>query len=397
MNATASHLDHDLAARITGFVRALRENGFRHGLQESADVLRTLGEGGLLEPRLARWRMRSLLCGSHREWKTFDELYDHYWFATRRRSRLRETVQPAASERRPVDPGELAQAAPDAARGAPVPPGSADTADEAAQDRDGAPLQALPSRAESLERRDFRRLHDAAEQRAMEALAERVARRMRRRLGARLRRHHRGLKIDLAGTLRGALPTAGEPLRLVLRRRRPRQPRLALVIDVSASMNPYAMFMLRFARGLCTVFPRLRVFAFHTRLVDIGDCLHEPTGPRMAARLAALSEGWSGGTRIGPSLETLLMRYGRELFRGRTSLIVVSDGLDTAEPAVLEGALQALRPRCRRLYWLNPLLGRDGYAPRARAMQLALPYLDAFAPAHDLASLIALEPLLRRC
>ena len=35
-------------------------------------------------------------------------------------------------------------------------------------------------------------------------------------------------------------------------------------------------------------------------------------------------------------------------------------------------------------------------APSARGMQAALPYVDLFAPAHNLASLAALEPYLAR-
>ena len=75
-------------------------------------------------------------------------------------------------------------------------------------------------------------------------------------------------------------------------------------------------------------------------------------------------------------------------------MIIVSDGLDTSAPESLAAALAVIHTRARRLVWLNPLLGRPGYQPRTAAMQAALPHLDLFAPAHDLRSLAALEPVL---
>jgi uncharacterized protein with von Willebrand factor type A (vWA) domain len=55
-----------------------------------------------------------------------------------------------------------------------------------------------------------------------------------------------------------------------------------------------------------------------------------------------------------------------------------------------------LRRRCRRIVWLNPLLGWQDYEPTAGGMAAALPHVDFFAPAHNLASLEALEPYLAR-
>jgi len=46
------------------------------------------------------------------------------------------------------------------------------------------------------------------------------------------------------------------------------------------------------------------------------------------------------------------------------------------------------------LVWLNPLLGLKEYAPITRGMSAALSYIDVFAPAHNLESLLALERLL---
>ncbi len=76
--------------------------------------------------------------------------------------------------------------------------------------------------------------------------------------------------------------------------------------------------------------------------------------------------------------------------------MIFSDGYDTGDPERLAAEMRALRRRCRRIVWLDPLTGRDGFSPVARGLRAALPYVDLFAPAHDLASLAALEPYLAR-
>jgi uncharacterized protein with von Willebrand factor type A (vWA) domain len=76
--------------------------------------------------------------------------------------------------------------------------------------------------------------------------------------------------------------------------------------------------------------------------------------------------------------------------------MIVSDGYDTGEPEALAAEMQALRRRCRRIVWLNPMLGWNDYSPEARGIKAALPFIDLFAPAHNLESLVALEPYLAR-
>lgn len=109
-----------------------------------------------------------------------------------------------------------------------------------------------------------------------------------------------------------------------------------------------------------------------------------------------MAEGIGGGTRIGESLATFNRWHAARVIHSRTAVMIVSDGYDTGEPERLAAEMRRLSRRCRRIIWLNPLIGWKGYAPEARAMQAALPYIDLFAPAHSLESLAALEPYLAR-
>jgi uncharacterized protein with von Willebrand factor type A (vWA) domain len=249
------------------------------------------------------------------------------------------------------------------------------------------------SAGEQLARADFQALVDAGQMRQMERLVERLARKMRRRLVRRQQVQRQGRRIHLRGTLRNCLQFGGIPMELVYRRRCRRQPRLILIVDVSRSMSLYSQVFLRFARGIVNAFRDASAFAYHTRLVPVTEALRQTDLMRMRSSLALISQGWSGGTRIGECLQQFNDDYAR-LLNSRSVVIIVSDGLDTGEPAALAAELARIQQRCRKLVWLNPLLGREGYEPRTRGMLAALPYIDLFAPAHNLQSLQALEPVL---
>jgi uncharacterized protein with von Willebrand factor type A (vWA) domain len=251
------------------------------------------------------------------------------------------------------------------------------------------------SAMESVAQTDFRFLADAGSMREAERLAERLARRMRRRLVRRQRIERQGRRIHLRRTVRNSLRYGGTPLQLAFRQRTRRKPRLILLVDVSRSMSLYSYVFLRFTRGIVNAFRDADAFACHTGLVHITDALRQPDVTRVRESLALISQGWSGGTRLGEALQLFTRDYGARI-NSRTLFIVVSDGLDTGEPELLARQLAGIRRRCRKIVWLNPLLGREGYQPKTGAMLAALPHIDVFAPAHNLQSLLALEPVLSR-
>ena len=111
-------------------------------------------------------------------------------------------------------------------------------------------------------------------------------------------------------------------------------------------------------------------------------------------RLAAGVPDWSGGTRIGASLDEFVTRHLDTLVSARTVVVVLSDGLDLDSPTVLAEAMRAIGEKARKVIWLNPLLGDPRYRPEARGMKAALPFVEDFVPAHNLESLERLLPLL---
>jgi uncharacterized protein with von Willebrand factor type A (vWA) domain len=99
---------------------------------------------------------------------------------------------------------------------------------------------------------------------------------------------------------------------------------------------------------------------------------------------------WSGGTRIGEALRTFNVQWCRRVLNHGAVVLLISDGWDRGNPAILRAEMSRLQRTCHRLIWLNPLLGAPDYQPLTRGMQAALPFVDDFLPVHNLDSLEAL-------
>jgi uncharacterized protein with von Willebrand factor type A (vWA) domain len=248
------------------------------------------------------------------------------------------------------------------------------------------------SETESATTKDFNEFtHEELEE--VSRLARRMVRRLARRPSRRWRAVRRGHRVNLRRSFRLSLKTGGELIDLAYKQRRPKRTKLIVICDVSGSMDMYSRLLLQFVYGLQNSFAKVESFVFATSLARITGDLKNKTYRRALDRLSANVRGWSGGTRIGASLAMLHEEWQRRIDK-RTVIIILSDGWDTGDPEQLARALSLLQKRAGRLIWLNPLLGTADYAPLTRGMQASLPFIDVFAPAHDLASLRALEPYL---
>ena len=228
----------------------------------------------------------------------------------------------------------------------------------------------------------------------LEELAARLWREMLKRLKRRRRQNARRGQVDLRRTIRGSLEQGGDPIRLYFRGQRPKKLRLVVLLDVSGSMDKYSFFLLRFVWALQSYFEEVESFVFSTHLRRITTQLKTGGLEKTLQQLSLHTDNWSSGTRIGACFQAFNEEYAKRLLSRSSCVLVLSDGLDTGEAGVLQREIQKISLRTRRLIWLNPLKGMAGYAPEARGMKEALPYVDAFRPAHNLESLLELENLL---
>ena len=251
----------------------------------------------------------------------------------------------------------------------------------------------LFSSDESLRSKDFALLSDeelSEAQRFISQMTWNLGRRQTRRLTAAIN----GRTIDQRRTLRHALRHGGIPIDLRHRKRKERMRPLVLICDISGSMDRYSRLLLRFVHALELGLDSTEVFVFSTRLTRITRELRRRDVDSAIADVVNAVQDWSGGTRIGEAIKTFNYLWSRRVLRSGATVVVISDGWDRGDPQLLADEMARLQRSCRRLIWLNPLLGSPGYQPLTRGMKAALPYCDYFLPVHNMRSLEALSRLL---
>ena len=201
--------------------------------------------------------------------------------------------------------------------------------------------------------------------------------------------------IDLRRVVRRNVKHGGELIDLPRRARREKPRPLIVLGDVSGSMERYTRMLLVFLCGVSGGTQNVESFVFATRLTRVTrEVARRGPGDAVDA-VSRRVQDWGGGTRIGESLRAFNVHWARRVMRHGPVAIIVSDGWDRGDPALLARELARVRRSCRRLVWLNPLLGSSTYEPLTRGMQAALPLVDDFLPAHNLASFEQLAEHLR--
>jgi hypothetical protein len=220
-----------------------------------------------------------------------------------------------------------------------------------------------------------------------EPLVEAFKRRLRAKLMRRYQGHPDRGAIHLRRSLRSALATGGELVKLHHVKRRQRMPQVVVLVDVSRSMEAHAQFFLRLSRALVEIM-KARAFVFHTRLAEVTPLMRQRS-KRIQEKVNAVSFGFGGGTRIAHCLdEALDVHLGRSLKRGDL-FMVLSDGYDTDPPQGLCEVLAKVKGRGARVCWLHPTVD----PPQSAAMVLAAQHVTRFMPVHNLASLSRLPDL----
>jgi uncharacterized protein with von Willebrand factor type A (vWA) domain len=363
-----------LLARVLGFLGELRAAGLPADPAGAIAVCEALGLVDLGNPGDVHAATRAVLVHRREHLARFDEVFREYWYGRRRPG----SKAPGEHE------SELTGKAPA--------PAARPAEREAATGEERSTTGYSPD--EVIARRDIGTLTDEELERARQLVREFA------RAFATLRAHRalpdrRGPIPDFRRLLRQAAARGGEAPELAWRRRRRTRTRLLLLCDVSGSMERYSSFLLEFIWALRRELPQTEVAVFATRMTVITDLLQSGASARSLRAVAARAGDWGGGTDIGGCLREFNDRWARTLVRHRTTVVVLSDGWDRGDAALMAAEIARLRRRAHRLVWLNPLLGNPGYEPLTRGMRTALPWLDHFLPAHNLESLARLARVLR--
>lgn len=280
---------------------------------------------------------------------------------------------------------------------APADTSGPDVAEPQPTDDDGDVVAVRWSPREVLHHKDFAAYTHGEFDEARRLMADlRLAgatRRSRRRTPSRA---PRGSRPDLRRTVRNAIAAHGEPIKRAFSEPAQRPRRLVLLCDVSGSMESYSRALLRFLHAAAVSRRHVEAFTLGTRLTRVTRELssHDPDAALAAAGRAV--GDWSGGTRLGEAMRTFNDRWGvRGMARGSV-VVILSDGWDRGDPEALATEMRRLHRVAYRVVWVNPLKASEGYAPVARGMAAALPYVDEFVEGHSLAALETLAEVINR-
>jgi uncharacterized protein len=382
-----------VSAKLAAFLKTLRDAGFAVGLHEGRDAAALMAAGYAARPRLLRSAFKHLFSARKSDWEKFDGLFDAFWLGKRVRSRsvtMGSTKAANSPSLKSLQQQKSERGGNEAATDQ-VP-----STDDAPEGHSGEGRMEGASRAENLAEIDFRKLADPAQIEEAHNVAARLAKAMRTRLTRRDLARRRGYRLDLRRTIHGNISHGGVPIDLVKRQRKPKPLRLVMLLDASGSMSMYTGVFLRFIHGVLDEFREAEAFLFHTRLAYVSDAMKEKNAGRALDRLSLLAQGAGGGTKIGESLQTFNRWHAARVLHSRSCVMIVSDGYETGDAALLGREMAALAKRCRRIVWLNPMMAWQGYAPEAAGIKAALPHVDLYAPANTLKSLTELEPYLAK-
>ena len=375
----AHHINHQsISEAVIGFSQMARENGLKVGVRETEEAIRCAALGIPVNRDRFRYALRSIFCATPEEKETFDQIFDWYWGAEKGRLRSRTHFKNQSNLQKKTS-GSLVML------------GMGES--PASDDREDSRSTAGANAVERLRKTDFSQLAET-DSRLLEEIALKLWRQMSRRLRRKSRSSRRKDRVDLRKTIRNGIQHGGNFGHLQYKTRQKDKQRLIVLLDVSGSMDKYSFFLLRFLYALRRYFEKVEAFLFSTQLVRISDHLDTKNLPAALALLSAQANHWSGGTRIGECLQNFNDSHAKRILHGRSTVIILSDGLDTGPPEKLATELRKIKLRTRQLIWLNPLKGMAGYEPIQRGMNAALPEIDIFRSAHNLDSILELENLL---
>ncbi len=374
MGPTVTPQATDPLPGLVGFTVVLRNAGLAITTDRVAAFLSALDALDVTDRAQTYWAGRLTLCSDPDDIPRYDQAFTG-WFEPGHGGRTQ------VRDERPPPPPRLAALTPEDAGGG----------EEGA---DSPQIHARASGTEILRHRDLGEL-TPAEREHLRRLMALLRPQMPQRVSRRLRPSTHG-GTDPGRTLRAALRNHGELRELHRRDRSRRSRRVVLLLDVSGSMEPYADSLLRFAHVVVRRAPAaVEAFTLGTRLTRVTRELRMRDPERALAAAAKAIPDWSGGTRLGEVLRAFVDRWGRRGAARRAVIVVFSDGWERGETDVLREQMSRLSRLAHRVVWVNPHVGKEGYAPVQGGIVAVLPFLDDLLAGHSLATLERLLEVVR--
>lgn len=358
-----------LSKNIVQFCRFLRQKGFGVTIEEESLSLQALQFIDYNNNDVFRQTLKATLCHSKSQLDEFDTVFHEYW------KKLEKAVDAKTKEDLKNKTVFHQQTFYKTLKKWLHGNGNNETEETATH-----------SIQETLLRKDFSTVPEDEVEELMQTIKA-IAKRLAAKTNRRYEFSYKTDMPDLRKTLRKNLRRGGELLDIVHRKPQRNRLKLVLLCDVSRSMELYSAFLIQFMYAFQQVYRRMETFVFSTSLKRITSLLKQKNFQDAMQLLSIENNGWSGGTRIGESLDSFVKDYGKKMIDSRTIVVILSDGWDTGNIDLIKQNMKFIHARSKKLIWLNPLAGFEDYKPHVSAMKAALPFIDVFAPVHNVESL----------
>ena len=371
--------DSTLRERLIDFAEFLRSKRYSCSVGTMLDLANVASTGSLSSPVHLKHACKPCVCQTPDQWQRFDNLFDLYWRA----------LDAVGDELNDTEPGSD--------------PGSTTVTQNrlvgfsaASSDKETANSETGAGDFKTLSLADFRFVFDRKQMQLIEQLVDSLVKQIKRQRRRRTRNSHKYGAIDMRRSLRSALQHNGRVAQLAYKQPEKRLPSMVLLLDVSQSMEVYSKLFLRFTRQLMTEFDQAHAFAFNTNLFEIGRGHQHLKEADFEKIMNDHGKGWLGGTQIAASFEQFNAAHLQRLVSSKTTVVIFSDGHDTAKPEMLVPQLQKLHRRAKKIIWVNPLLGREPEGTPDPKMAHVLPWVTAYCSGHNLHALKLLQQHLVR-
>ena len=377
-------------SRLLDFNHHMFAHGFNTSFDQATQSLEGLQHIDL--SKIQEWKnaLKSIYCYNFETFEKFDELFDSFWTNEGRKktnvqrqnnNKNNKTIN-TRSILAPPEQGTLDNDSTNK---------SMTNNENDMEVSSNAVSKITASFIENKKKTDLKELIDTDLQKRIHSAVLKIAKSIKHKRSRRLLADRKGAKLDLRKIVSKSLAYEGYPIKLY-KKSKPKKPmRIVSILDISGSMKVYSQIFLTFVKGLVGLDQSSDVYLFHTRLMRVTEYLKENDTLNAVNRISLLTEGFSGGTKIGKSLKEFNNIYSKNNVNGRTVVIIISDGYDTGNPKIVSQELEKLKKRNCKIIWLNPLLGWENYEPVASSMKEASPYLDLFAPCSTIEDLENLE------
>ena len=383
--------DGKLAHNIAHFARALRKAGLPIGPGRTLDAVNAVAAAGFDRREDFYFTLQAIFVSRPEERATFAQVFRLFWRDPRYLDHMMSLMLPqvhGVQEDRRAEAAEKRAA--EALLAGQLPPAPKD---DTPGDQIEIDASATMSAQERLRTVDFEQMSTdeiAAAKRMLARLSLPVPPLLTRRSAPTTLT----TRIDARRTLRAALRHGGEITTLAHKAPITRWPNLVVLCDISGSMADYSRMVLHFVHAVANRkgqgWARVHAFTFGTRLTNITRHLRARDVDAALRAAGAEAQDWSGGTRIGQSLHAFNRDWSRRVLGQGAVVLLITDGLDRDDAALLATETERLHLSCRKLIWLNPLLRWTGFAPKAAGIRAILPHVDSFRAGHSIASLEAL-------